>query len=141
MEVLLFIVGSVFLIILITGYFGIGIKASLINEIRRQAYMGSVATLKSYPSISIEEAYNALSSYDTTGKGNSIDSFGKWSFWVLVNGSPYVILIKKESFSSGIKLLVTSGEDYIDRMNNNYLYVNNKFIEEYDLIPSDIKSI
>lgn len=108
MEILLVIIGIIF----VSAKLGVGIKASLVKEIRNQCYGGIGAPSKSYSSISLEEAYKALRVYDANDRISNISNCNSYSFWALVNDEPCCITVKKEAFKRGIRLIVIRGEDY-----------------------------
>lgn len=132
MEVVLIIIGVIFLVILLSSKSGVGIKSSLIKEIQNQAYVGIGSPSKVYPSISLQEAYEALSPYDANNKyGSNISNYSRYSFWALVNNVPCDISIQKEG--RGIKLIVTRGEDHNAILRSQGLRESN--------IPKNLKSI
>ncbi len=111
MEIILVIAGAIFLFILLSAKSGVGIKSSLIKEIRKQAYGGIGSPSKIYPSISLQEAYDALSPYDANNRYDTdMSKYNRYDFWALVDNNPCQISIKREG--SGIKLIVTKGEDH-----------------------------
>lgn len=115
MEIFFIIVAIILIIILFSAKLGVGIRSSLINEIRHQCHKGITASEKSFPSISLEEAYEALSPFDVNNKYGSISNYSDYSFWVSVNGVPCFVLLKREDFKkTGIRLSVMRAEDYND---------------------------
>lgn len=114
MEILIGIIVVIFLFIFLTGKAGVGIRSSLIREIRQQCMIGISAPSNYHPSISLSEAYNALKDYDTSNRFNpdKIEKYDKFDFWVNVNGIPCMVSVKKENFKRGIRLIVTRYSDY-----------------------------
>lgn len=108
MEIILLIIGIIFVFIFLSGKSGVGIKSSLIREIHLQRRNNTSS--KAFPSISLEEAYNVLSPYDANNRYSSgISNYSEYSFWALVDGEPCLISVKKEPFKkNGITLLVTT---------------------------------
>ncbi|MEG9530642.1 hypothetical protein [Mannheimia indoligenes] len=132
MEVVLIIIGVIFLFVLLSAKSGVGIKSSLIKEIQNQAYRGIGSPPKVYPSISLQEAYDVLSPYDADNRyGPDMSNYSSYSFWALVNNRPCLIDIKREN--RGIKLLVTRGEDY-------NLILRSQGLKESNL-PKNLRSI
>ena len=107
MEIILIILVVVFLFIFLTGKSGVGIKSSLVKEIRQQCAIGIGAPANIHPSISLEEAYEALRGFDAN---NESLRYNGYSFWALVNGIPCNISVNKE-VPRGIRLIVTRAED------------------------------
>lgn len=112
MEIFLVIIGVAFLFIMLSAKSGVGIKSSLIKEIHNQRHNNLPS--KSYPSISLDEAFEVLSPYDANNKyGSSIKDYREYSFWALVDGEPCSISVKREDFKkTGIKLLVTTVSEH-----------------------------
>lgn len=107
MEIILIILVIVFIFIFLTGKSGVGIKSSLVKEIRQQCAIGIGAPANIHPSISLEEAHEALRGFDAN---NVPLRPNEYSFWALVSGTPCHISVKKE-IPRGIKLIVTRAED------------------------------
>ncbi|MGX2950733.1 hypothetical protein ACWIUA_07515 [Ursidibacter sp. B-7004-1] len=132
MEIFIIIIGIVFLFIFFSAKSGVGIKSSLIKDIRTLHHTGMPSV--SHPSIALEEAYEVLSPYDANNRISNISNQDSYSFWVLVSGEPCLIIIKREPFKkTGIKLILTTANEYNSIHSSIGIATEN--------IPNNLKSI
>ncbi|WP_439328273.1 hypothetical protein [Lonepinella sp. BR2357] len=110
MEIIVVIIAVIALFIFLTGKSGVGIKSSLVKEIHFQYSGGIGSSSKYYPSISLAEAYEALSVFDSSNRFRS--NTDNYSFWALIYNEPCLITLKAEPFKKGCRLLVTKGADH-----------------------------